>query len=92
MILSNSNFKLKSEILSEGIHEIKDNTIFLSQINAGEAKEFEVGIEILKEDLFDLGNIEKESKLNLQGIYKDSTEEDIQVEGERVLTLLLKSQ
>lgn len=91
VILSNSNFKLKSEILSEGIHEIKDNTIFLSQINAGEAKEFEVGIEILKENLFDLGNIEKESKLNLQGIYKDSTEEDIQVEGERVLTLLLKS-
>ena len=29
VILSNSNFKLKSEILSEGIHEIKDNTIFL---------------------------------------------------------------
>ena len=91
IVLSNSNFKLKNEILSEGINEIKDNTIFLSQINAGEVKEFDVGIEILKEDIFDLENIERESKLKLQGVYKDSTEEDIQVEGERVLTLLLKS-
>lgn len=85
--IDDSNFKLKTDILSEGITKIEGNTISLSQINAGEIRELEVGIELLKDESFDLSLLEKESKVSINGIYKDSTQKDITVNGTRTLKM-----
>lgn len=90
-LLDGSNFKLKTDILSEGITKIEGNTIYLSQINAGEAKEFDIGIEPIKDDLYDLSMRDMESKLSIDGIYMDSSEKENKLIGERAVTLVLKS-
>ena len=90
-LLDGSNFKLKNDILSDGITRIDGNTIYLSQINAGEAKEFDVGIEPIKDDLYDLNMRDKESKLSIDGTYMDSSEKENKLMGERTVTLVLKS-
>lgn len=89
--IDDSNFKLKTDILSEGITKIEGNTISLSQINAGETKELEVGIELLKDENFDLSLLGKESKVSINGIYKDSTQKDIAVKGTRTLKMEIVS-
>ena len=89
--LANSNFKFKPEILSDGITEIQDNKISLSQINAGETRDIVVGIEVSKPDQFSLDILGKESTVTLTGIYRDSTEKDISIEGVRTVTLNLTS-
>ena len=90
-MLDTANFKLKSEILSEGITKIEGNTILLSQINAGETRDLLVGIEPIKEEAFDLSLLNMESKINLRGIYRDSSEKDIEIEGTRTIKLELVS-
>ena len=82
-----SNFKLKTDSLSDGISKIENNIIYLNQINAGESKEFEVGIELLKDEQFDLNLINMKSKVSVEGIYKDSTRKDISIKAERNLNL-----
>ena len=89
--LENSNFKFKPEILSEGITEIQDNKITLSQINAGETRDVVVGIEVSKPDQISLDMLGKESTATLTGIYRDSTEKDISIEGVRTVSLNLTS-
>lgn len=89
--LDSGNFRLKPEILSEGISKIEGNTITLNQINAGETRELTVGIEILKDDSFDLSLLTKESVLSIHGAYKDSTEKNIDIKGSRTVTMQLVS-
>ena len=89
--INNSNFKLKTDILSEGINQIEGNTISLAQINAGETRDIVVGIEVNKDDNFNLSMLDAESNLLLEGIYRDSTEKDISVTGERTVKLQLVS-
>lgn len=85
--LGDSNFKLKSDILSEGISKIEGNTITLHQIKAGEKQEFMVGIELQKELSFALSLLDQESNISISGIYKDSTEKEIKVTGTRIVRL-----
>ena len=85
--LNNANFKLKSEVLSDGINKIENNTVYLNQINAGESKEIEVGIELLKNDQFDLNYLNMESSISINGIYRDSTQKDISIKADRGVTL-----
>ncbi len=87
IVLKDSNFKLKTDSLSDGISKIENNIIYLNQINAGESKEFEVGIELLKDEQFDLNLINMKSKVSVEGIYKDSTRKDISIKAERNLNL-----
>lgn len=89
--LGSSNFRLSEEILSEGISKIEGNTITLNQINAGETKELDVGIEIIKDDIFDINSIDMESNITLNGIYKDSSEKDITITGAKTVRLILTS-
>ena len=85
--LSNSNFKFKTDNLDSNINSIKDNEIKLNQINAGEEKEIAVGIEVISDEEFDLNNLNLESQINISGIYRDSKEKDINIEGVRNVTL-----
>ena len=85
--LNNANFKLKSDVLSDGVNKIENNTVYLNQINAGESKEIEVGIELLKNDQFDLNYLNMESSISINGIYRDSTQKDISIKADRDVTL-----
>ena len=87
--LNNSNFKIKADKLGNGVSKIENNTIYLNQINAGENNEIEVGIELVRDNQFDLNNIDMESSLSIGGIYKDSTEKDISIKAERKVSLNL---
>lgn len=87
IILNEANFKLKTDTLSDGISKIENNVIYLNQINAGESKEIEVGIELLKDEQFDLDLINMESKISIEGTYRDSTQKDISIKAEKNVTL-----
>ena len=89
--LGSSNFRLKQDVISEGISKIEGNTITLDQVNAGETKELEVGIEIIKDDTFDINSIDMESNITLNGIYKDSSEKDITITATKTAKLILTS-
>lgn len=80
--LENSNFKLKSTE-SEYVNKIESNKITLNQINAGATASFDVAIEPVKDDFLDAGLLKVVSDLNLAGIYRDSTEKDIDIKATR---------
>ena len=84
--LENSNFKLKNTS-SEYVNKIEENKITLNQINAGTTASFDVEIEPVKEDSLNAGLLSAVSELNLQGVYKDSTEKDIKIEAKREVKL-----
>ena len=89
ILLNDANFKFKSEIINDNINKIENNIIYLNQINAGESKEIEVGIEILKDEQFDLNLIDMESSVSIQGIYRNSTQKDISIDSDRTINLNL---
>ena len=80
--LENSNFKLKNTE-SEYVNKIEGNKITLNQINAGTTASFDVAIEPVKDDILDTGLLSAVSDLNLTGIYRDSTEKDINIKATR---------
>ena len=84
--LENSNFKLKN-ISSQYVNKVEGNKIVLNQINAGTTASFDVEIEPVKEESLDAGLLSAVSELNLLGIYKDSTEKDIEIEAKREVKL-----
>lgn len=86
IVLSDANFKFKPEFTDTSISKIEDNKIYLNQINAGETKEIEVGIQLLVDSNFDLSLINRQSKLNIEGIYRNSKEKDIKVSATRAVT------
>ena len=47
IVLSDANFKFKTDFSDNSINRIEENKIYLNQINAGETKEIEVGIQLL---------------------------------------------
>ena len=85
--LNNANFKLKSDVLGDGVNKIENNTVYLNQINAGEIKEVEVGIELVKNDQFDSNYLNMESSISINGIYRDSTQKDISIKADRGVIL-----
>ena len=88
--LENSNFKLKSDIVSDGINKIEGNTITLDRVRAGNTVEIEVGIEPIVEENYSLNMLSKESTLKLTGnYYKDSTEKSISIKAEKEVNLTL---
>ena len=63
IVLNDANFKFKTDFTDNSISKIEENKIYLNQINAGETKEIEVGIQLLTDSQFDLGLISKENKI-----------------------------
>ena len=86
--LENSNFIIK-EVNSEYVNSVKNNVITLNQVNAGRKAEIELKVEFERKNNFDLANINKESKVRFKGIYRNSTEKDINVEATKVVSLRL---
>ena len=84
--LENSNFRLKNST-SEYVNKIEGNKILLNQINAGSTANIDVEIEPVKDDSLDAGLLTVASSLRLTGIYRDSTEKDINIEATREVKL-----
>ena len=84
--LENSNFRLKSS-QSEYVNKVEDNKISLNQINAGTVAQIDVEIEQIKDDNLDVSLLDKTSTIGLTGIYRDSTEKDINIKASRELKL-----
>ncbi len=83
--LLNSNFTLK-ESDSAYVSKIENDTIYLNQINVGTAEEIKVKIEPKKEENFTIGLLDMASKIAIKGIYRDSTQKDIAIQGNREVT------
>ena len=91
IVLSDANFKFKTDFSDNSINRIEENKIYLNQINAGETKEIEVGIQLLTDSKFDLDLISKESKIAIEGTYKDSTQKDIAISATRMIKINMVS-
>lgn len=84
--LESGNFNLKSSS-SEFVNKVEGNKVSLNQINAGSTANFDVEIEPVKDDNLDAGLLNMTSTLRLTGIYKDSTEKDININATREVKL-----
>lgn len=91
IVLNDANFKFKTDFTDNSISKIEENKIYLNQINAGETKEIEVGIQLLTDSQFDLGLISKENKIAIEGTYKDSTQKDIAISATKTLKINMVS-
>lgn len=89
IVLNDANFKFKTDILTDSISKIENNIIYLNQINAGETVEIEVGIELLRNEMFDLNSINMKNDIYIDGIYRDSTQKDIPISANRNIILNL---
>lgn len=88
--IKSSNFKIEeSNNQNQDINKIEGNTIYFNQIRAGEEKEFEIDISLIKDDAYDISMLEKETEISINGIYKDSTQKDITIKATRKITLKL---
>lgn len=87
IVLNDANFKFKSDFTDNSISKIEENKIYLNQINAGETKEIEVGIQLLTDSQFDLSLINMESKIAIEGTYRDSTQKDIAISATRTVEI-----
>ena len=85
-----SNFKLKSQELSEGINRIEDNKISLNQLRAGETAELELGIEAKKGEVIDASLLNMESKIKLTGTYTNSNAKKIEIDATKTVQLILE--
>jgi len=91
IVLNDANFKFKTDFTDNSISKIEENKIYLNQINAGETKEIEVGIQLLTDSQFDLGLISKENKIAIEGTYKDSTQKDIAISATKTVKINMVS-
>ncbi len=89
--LENSNFKFDKESLNSDISYVDENTITLNQINAGDIKDIEIDIDVIKNDIYDLKLINFVNEISINGIYKDSTEKDIKIKSIKNVELILNN-
>ena len=81
--LENSNFSFAPNQTNNYINEIENNKIILNQLNAGATAQIDLQIEPINNEIFDLGLLNLVSKLSLTGIYRDSTEKNINIKDTR---------
>ena len=77
----NSNFKFKTDLQSEYISKINEKSITFKQINEGENRKIEVGIEFNYLQEFDIDYLSRISSINLTGTYVSSQNNDIPIQG-----------
>lgn len=86
--LKNSNFTLK-QTDSNYVSKIENNTIYLNQINVGASEEIKVEIEPIVKENFEIGLLSMTSQIEIKGIYRDSTQKDIEIQATQNATLSL---
>ena len=86
--LANSNFDIK-ESESEYVNKISENRVYLNQLNAGTTAEIELKVTPVEKDIINLNMLNCQSEIKLTGIYRDSTEKDINITANKSVTLNL---
>lgn len=89
--IENSNLVLKSDILSNKVNKIENNTVTLNQINAGETCEIEIAVKAVDGNNINAALLNNSMKISLAGTYRDSSEKDINISSEKDITLKLVS-
>lgn len=84
--IENSNFKLKSSD-NKYVNKVEENKLTLNQINASEKVQIDVEIEPIKDELFNIGLLSKKTNINLNAIYRDSSEKDIKIKSTKEVKL-----
>ena len=87
--LENNNFNLKNT-QTEQINRIEGNSIYLNQINAGIIENIKIPIEMKKEEEFTIDFLNTITEIYLEGIYRDSTQQDIKIQAQREVSLQLE--
>lgn len=81
--LENSNFSFVPKQTNKYINEIEEKKIVLNQLNAGTTAQIDLQIEPINNEIFNIGLLTAVSKLNLTGIYRDSTQKNINIKDSR---------
>ena len=84
--LKNANFNIVGSE-SEYVSRVENNIIYLNQINAGTTAEIELKAKTIENDVMDLNMLDANSQFTLTGIYRDSTERDIQIDATKEVRL-----
>ena len=84
--LENNNFILK-DYESDFINKIDGNTIYLNQINSGTTAEIKIKIEPIKDEFYDIGLLDCVTTAKINGIYRDSSQKDIEITSKREIKL-----
>ena len=90
--LENSNFIFDVSQTNPDINKIESNKIVLNQINAGSNVDIDLKINPVSEETFKAGLLNALSKLTLTGIYRDSTEKNIQIKGTKEVEFKYKEE
>ena len=86
--IEDSNFSLK-DTDSNYINKIEGNIITFNQINANTIADAKVKIELNRDEIFNLDNLNKTNVIKLEGTYFDSSERDKTIEATREIQLPL---
>ena len=69
------------------VESVENNTIKLYNVTAGTSIEIPVKIKPIKEETYSIGLLDVESKMTIEGIYKDSSEKDKKIKASKTVTL-----
>ena len=86
--IEDSSFSLK-DTDSSYVNKIEGNTITFNQINAGTMAEAKIKIELNRDEIFNLDNLNKTNVIKLEGAYFDSSERDKSIEATREVPLAI---
>ncbi len=81
-----ANFQLV-EADNQYVESVENNTIKLYNVTAGTSIEIPVKIKPIKEENYSIGLLDVESKMAIEGIYKDSSEKDKKIKASKTVTL-----
>lgn len=85
--IDNSNFKLKTDTKNDYINDISEYSVKLNQIIAGSEVVLELGIEAIKDDEYELNNLNKTSDISISGTYVMGKNSEKQINATRQLGL-----
>ena len=83
-----TNFKLV-ESDNQYVEKVEDNTVKLYNITAGSSVEIPVKIEPIRDENYRVGLLDMESKITLNGIYRDRSEKDKKIKATKTVKLNL---
>lgn len=89
--IDNANFRLKTDVSNQYINSISENSIVLNQINVDENISLELGIEPIKDSVFELSLINRITNVSVLGTYVTSSKKDIKINDKREVQLVLGS-
>ena len=85
--INNSNFIIENFEENNYINKVEGNTITFNQLNVGTTGEIKITVKPSVSDRYDIDLLNVQTNLVLTGTYRDSNEEDIQINATRNLNL-----